>query len=249
LHPALIPSNPSGSVKMGELKLDKSKDKIESMFDEIAPSYDKLNHLFTLNVDIRWRKEIVKYIKNNKISSTNILDIATGTGDLTAELLELKPVIICAVDISRNMLDIQRKKIPDKNLELIQSDVKSMPFESSLFDIVTIGFGVRNFEHLEDSIKEIRRVMRPGGRLIVLEMFRSGGMKTVMFNLYFGKLMPYLGNKISGSKYAYSYLFKSVNSFLTVSEFISVCTKCGFEYEITKNNFLGIVNTVYLIAS
>ena len=241
--------NQTSNIKAVNLsKLDKSKDKIESMFDEIAPSYDKLNHLFTLNIDIRWRREIVKYIRDKIISSEYILDLATGTGDLTAELLKLEPVRICAADISEKMLEVQRKKITDNRLELIQADVKELPFESNEFDVVTIGFGVRNFEHLEDSLKEIRRVMKPGGRLIVLEMFRSGGMKTGMFNLYFGKVMPYFGNKISGSTYAYSYLFKSVNSFLTVSEFISVCRKCEFDYEFTKNNFLGIVNTVYLKA-
>jgi len=233
---------------MGQIKLDKSKDKIESMFDEIAPSYDKLNHLFTLNIDIRWRKEIIKYIRKNSIPSNSILDLASGTGDLTAELMSLDPVRICAADISEKMLEVQRKKITDKRLELIQADVKDLPFESNTFNIVTIGFGVRNFEHLEDSIKEIRRVIKAGGRLIVLEMFRSEGIMNSAFNLYFGKVMPYLGNKISGSKYAYSYLFKSVNSFLSVSEFISVCTKCGFESEFTKNNFLGVVNTVYLKA-
>jgi len=233
---------------MGQIKLDKSKDKIESMFDEIPPSYDKLNHLFTLNIDIRWRKEIIKYIRKNSIPSNSILDLASGTGDLTAELMSLDPVRICAADISEKMLEVQRKKITDKRLELIQADVKDLPFESNTFNIVTIGFGVRNFEHLEDSIKEIRRVIKAGGRLIVLEMFRSEGIMNSAFNLYFGKVMPYLGNKISGSKYAYSYLFKSVNSFLSVSEFISVCTKCGFESEFTKNNFLGVVNTVYLKA-
>ena len=233
---------------MTNTRLDKSKEKIESMFDEIAPSYDRLNHLFTLNIDIRWRKEIIKYIRKNSIPSNSILDLASGTGDLTSELMSLDPVRICAADISEKMLEVQRKKITDKRLELIQADVKELPFENNVFDIVTIGFGVRNFEHLEDSIKEIRRVMKSGGRLIVLEMFRSGGMKTSVFNLYFGKVMPYFGNKLSGSKYAYSYLFRSVNSFLSVSEFTSLCLKCGFESEYSKNNFLGIVNTVYLKA-
>ena len=95
---------------------------------------------------------------------------------------------------------------------------------------------------------EIRRVMKTSGRLIILEMFRSGGIKTNMFNLYFGKVMPFIGNKISGSNYAYSYLFKSVNNFLTVPDFVTLCKGCGFETEYYKNNFFGIVNTVYLKA-
>ena len=226
--------------------LDKSKKKIESMFDEIAPTYDKLNHIFTLNIDIRWRKEIVKYISDKNIPSSNILDLASGTGDLTLELLNLNPQRICAVDISKNMLEIQRAKIKDNRLELIQADVNSLPFENKTFDIVTIGFGVRNFENLDASLKEISRVMKPDGRLIVLEMFRAEGMMSGLFNIYFGKLMPYFGNKISKSKYAYSYLFDSVKNFLTADEFISVCKVNGFEIEYAKNNLMKIVNTLCL---
>jgi demethylmenaquinone methyltransferase/2-methoxy-6-polyprenyl-1,4-benzoquinol methylase len=233
---------------MANTQIDKSKQKIESMFDEIAPTYDRLNHLFTLSIDTRWRREIVKNISDNNFSSVNILDLASGTGDLTAELIKLNADKICAVDISKNMLEIQRMKIRDSRLELIQADVKSLPFENNFFDVVTIGFGVRNFEYLEESLNEIRRVMKPAGRLIVLEMFKSGGVKTNLFNLYFGKVMPFIGNIISGSNYAYSYLFKSVNNFLTVPEFISLCKGCGFETEYYKNNFFGIVNTVYLKA-
>lgn len=233
---------------MSQEELDKSKLKIESMFDEIAPTYDRLNHLFTLSIDIRWRREIARNIQSESLQTLTILDLATGTGDLTAELLKLNAVKICAVDISRNMLEIQRMKLNDSRLELIQADVKSLPFDKNVFDIVTIGFGVRNFEFLEESLIEIRRVMKSGGRLIILEMFKSGGIKTNLFNMYFGKIMPYIGKMVSGSNYAYSYLFKSVNNFLTVPEFITLCNNCGFEADFYKNNFLGIVNTVYLKA-
>lgn len=225
---------------------DKSKEKIESMFDEIAPAYDRLNHLFTLNIDVRWRKQIVKYISGNNIKSENILDLASGTGDLTNELIKLNPAIIYAADISSKMLEIQKNKIHYKNLKLIQTEAQFMPFDDEYFDIVTIGFGVRNFYNLKESLKEIRRVLKPEGKLIILEMFKAGGLKTSMFNFYFGKIMPYAGNKISKSN-AYSYLFNSVNSFFNVKEFTELCEMCGFETESLKNNFLGIVNTVYLI--
>ena len=189
---------------------DKSKEKIESMFDEIAPAYDRLNHLFTLNIDVRWRKQIVKHISGNNIKSGNILDLASGTGDLTKELIKLNPGIIYAADISSKMLEIQKNKIRYENLQLIQTEAQFMPFDDEYFDIVTIGFGVRNFYNLKESLKEIRRVLRPEGKLIILEMFKAGGLKTRMFNFYFGKIMPYAGNKISKSN-AYSYLFNSVN--------------------------------------
>ncbi len=226
--------------------IDKSKDKIEAMFDQIAPTYDKLNHLFTLNIDRNWRKEIVKYLSGEKFYPRIILDLASGTGDLTSELLSFNPEKIYASDISKNMLDIQRRKIVDKRLELVQADALNLPFEENYFDLITIGFGVRNFEDLNVALKEIRRVLRPGGVLVVLEMFRSSGFTSKLFNIYFGKVMPFFGNRISNSKDAYSYLFNSVENFLSVKDFLAVCKDEGFRCDNSKNNFLGIVNTVYL---
>lgn len=233
-------------VKADINKLDKSEKKIESMFDEIAPTYDKLNHLFTLNIDNKWRREIVEHSQERKYKSSIILDLASGTGDLTAELLKLKPEKIIAADISSKMLEIQSQKISDERLELIQASADNLPFGDSYFDIITIGFGIRNFEDLGKSLKEIGRVLKPNGKLIILEMFKSKNFMTKIFNLYFGKVMPYFGNKISKSKYAYSYLFSSVDSFYTPDEFIDLCKNEGFDCEFRKNNFLGIVNTVYL---
>ena len=224
---------------------DKSKSKIESMFDDIAPAYDRLNHLFTLNIDIKWRKEIVKYIRKNNYSREVLLDLATGTGDLSRELLSLSPLKIYAADISRKMLDIQKIKVNSDRLILVRADAQSLPFDDEYFDIVTIGFGVRNFENTELSLREINRVLKKNGKLIILEMFRGEGFKTGLFNLYFGKVMPYIGNKISGSS-AYSYLFRSVDTFLNVKEFTDLSSKCNFETDFLKNNFLGIVNTLYL---
>jgi len=225
--------------------LDKSKDKIASMFDDIAPAYDKLNHLFTLNIDMIWRKDIIKNISNKNYKVDKILDLASGTGDLTKELLNLNPDKIIAADISSKMLEILNLKIQDDRLINIQAEAQSLPFENNYFDIVTIGFGVRNFDNLEKSLSEIKRVMQPDGKLIILEMFKGDGLKTKLFNVYFGKLMPLIGNKISKSK-AYSYLYKSVDSFYSLEKFIEICNKCGFKVEMSVNNLLGIVNTLYL---
>lgn len=216
------------------------------MFDEIAPTYDKLNHLFTLKIDIKWRREIVKYLKGKNFHAEDILDLASGTGDLTAELLKFDPKKIIAADISDKMLEVQRDKIKDSRLQLVNADSSDLPFEDNSFDLVTIGFGIRNFEHIERSLNEIRRVLKPGGKLIILEMFKASGIKTKVFNLYFGKVMPFFGNRISKSKYAYSYLFKSVDGFYSVKDFIDLCEKTGFKLEHSKNNFLGIVNTIVL---
>ncbi|CAN5436678.1 bifunctional demethylmenaquinone methyltransferase/2-methoxy-6-polyprenyl-1,4-benzoquinol methylase UbiE [soil metagenome] len=229
--------------------MDKSRLKIETMFDEIAPKYDLLNHMFTLNIDKSWRKNIVTNIENLKISHQVILDLATGTGDLTMELVKLNPRELIASDISQNMLDMQAAKLHKNNIvsvKILQADALHLPFNDNHFDIITVGFGIRNFEDLSAGLKEMNRVLKKGGMLIILEMFKSTGVRTKIFNLYFGGIMPFFGNLISGSKNAYSYLFKSVSGFMNVNEFISLSEKNNFKKFKSENNMLDLVNTVYL---
>lgn len=225
--------------------VDKSKDKIGSMFDEIASSYDKLNHLFTMNRDRIWRKEIVTYIKNKGMKTKCILDLASGTGDLTKELIDLNPDKLTAADISEKMLDVQRNKIIYPGLSLVCADAENLPFDDNYFDIITIGFGIRNFEHLDKSFSEIKRVLKQEGILVILEIFKSDGFISNIFNMYFGKIMPFMGNKISHSN-AYTYLFRSVDTFYTIENFLEFCRRNGFKAEYCRNNFFKIVNTVYL---
>jgi demethylmenaquinone methyltransferase/2-methoxy-6-polyprenyl-1,4-benzoquinol methylase len=215
------------------------------MFDEIAGKYDFLNHLFTMKMDLRWRREIVKEIERKNLPKDYIIDLATGTGDLSLELLKLNPVKLFAADISYNMLALQKKKITSDKLVLLQCDSLHLPFADNSIDIITIGFGIRNFEFMEKSIDEINRVLKPGGELIIIEMYSNNDFKTKLFNFYFGKVMPFAGNLISGSKYAYSYLYQSVSNFYSVSDFIKIVEKHNFKEVKTKNNFLGVVNTVY----
>ena len=224
---------------------DKSPEKISAMFDEIAPSYDKLNHAFTLNLDQKWRRNIVTEIQKRKIDCSKILDLATGTGDLALELTALNPEEIVAADFSNRMLEFQKLHKSHPVIKLIKADASQLPFENEYFDVVTIGFGVRNFFNLNQCIIEIARVLKPKGYLIILEMFKGRGVVNNLFNLYFGKVMPYLGNRASGSSNAYSYLFKSVESFLTPDEFADTCSSADFKMEIRVNNFLGVVNTMY----
>lgn len=227
------------------MKLDKSRKEISRMFDDIAPKYDFLNHLFTMNLDKKWRREIIKYLKSFDRNFDFILDIASGTGDLTLKLLKLNPEQIFSCDISEKMLEVQRKKIKSEKIKIDIADVLSLPYKDNSIDLVTIGFGVRNFEHLEKSIEEIHRVLKAKGILVVLEMFARNKKKDDMFDLYFNKLIPRIGNKISKSNSAYSYLFKSVNSFYKVDDFNKLVMEMGFKKINSKNNFLGIVHTVY----
>ncbi len=225
---------------------DKSPQKIRSMFDEIAPTYDRLNHLFTLNLDKKWRKEIIEFLGMEKVRTGKVLDLASGTGDLAVQLLKLEPEEIVAVDISEKMLEIQKEKISDPRLKLIRADASELPFADDYFDVITIGFGIRNFDDLSKSLTEISRVLSPDGVAVIIEMFNENNFINSLFNVYFGKIMPYVGNRISRSKYAYRYLFESVRNFYTVNEFVLMSRERGLEAYRTKNNFLGIVNTVYL---
>lgn len=223
---------------------DKSPEKISAMFDEIAPTYDRLNHVFTLNLDKTWRSRIVSEIVSREFGKARILDLATGTGDLALELVKLNPDVLIAVDFSKEMLEYQRKHKSNPLIDLIEADASELPFPGNYFDIVTIGFGVRNFFDLEKCLNEINRVLKPGGRLIVLEIFKGKGFFNKTFNFYFGKIVPVLGNSVSGSSSAYSYLFNSVESFHSPDEFKGICMKSSFEPEYSTNNFLGIVNTL-----
>jgi demethylmenaquinone methyltransferase/2-methoxy-6-polyprenyl-1,4-benzoquinol methylase len=225
--------------------LDKSRKKIQGMFDEIAGKYDFLNHLFTLKMDLKWRREIVKEIQKSNSRKDFIIDLATGTGDLSFELLQLSPKKLFAADISFNMLALQKKKTSNPVLVLLQCDSLHLPFEDNSIDIITIGFGIRNFEFMEKCLDEINRVLKKNGQLIIIEMFSNDDFKTKLFNFYFGKVMPLVGNMISGSKYAYSYLHKSVANFYPVEDFITITEKHNFSNFRVKNNFLGVVNTVY----
>jgi len=217
------------------------------MFDEIAGKYDFLNHLFTMKMDLKWRREIVKGIVKNNSPKDFIIDLATGTGDLSIELLKLNPKKLFATDISYNMLALQSKKVNSNSaIQLLQCDSLNLPFEDNSIDIVTIGFGIRNFEFMEKCLDEINRVLKPNGQLIIIEMFSNNDFKTKMFNFYFGKVMPVVGNLISGSKDAYSYLHKSVANFYSVNDFVNITEKHRFNKVRVKNNFLGVVNTIYL---
>ena len=225
--------------------MDKSPEKIQSMFDEIANRYDLLNHLFTFNFDKKWRRDIVRKIERDKVTKDVLLDLASGTGDLTMELASLNPNKLYSCDISLKMLEFQRKKLINKNVIISQADAENLPWDNESIDIVTIGFGIRNFENLNNALIEIFRVLKKNGLLIILEMFSQPKMKKGIYNIYFSKLIPAIGNRISKSNYAYNYLFNSVNGFYSPDELIKFCKELNFKLYDRKNNFIELVNTLY----
>ncbi len=223
----------------------KDKEHVRRMFDEITPTYDLLNHLFTVNLDKRWRRKAVLKIHDRTIKYDCILDLAAGTGDFMKEFLRLNPGRIYSVDLSYEMLRKNKTKIDLNNHLPVQADAASLPFRDNSFDVIGIAFGVRNFENIEICLKEIHRVLKDGGRFITIEMFGQGqAPSNSLFNYYFKRIIPTLGNLISRSRYAYNYLFDSVNKFMTVSQYSEMLFRNGFEAASSVNNFRKMVYTV-----
>jgi demethylmenaquinone methyltransferase / 2-methoxy-6-polyprenyl-1,4-benzoquinol methylase len=219
------------------------KSQVEQMFNSIAPKYDLLNNLLSFGIDKAWRKKLVKQLRDTKPNI--ILDVATGTADVAIELVKLHPEKIIGVDISAEMLDIGRKKIVAKNLSgiitLQQADSENLPFESNMFDAVSVAYGVRNFENLEKGLSELFRVLRKGGKLAVLEFSHPKKFPVKqLYKFYFSEVCPLIGRLVSKDKRAYSYLHESVMRFPEGNEFLSILKNTGFEYTQCKRLTFGI---------
>lgn len=189
-------------------------EQVEEMFDNIAHSYDLLNRAMTLGIDRLWRRKVVAQVA--ECSPARILDVATGTGDLAIQLARAIPgAEITGVDLSEGMLDVGRKKVEDAGLAaritLEKADCLSLPFPDNNFDAITVAFGVRNFEHLEQGYAEMARVLRPGGRLVVLELsVPPSPVVRPFYNIYTRAVIPLMGRIVSADNSAYTYLPRSI---------------------------------------
>lgn len=219
------------------------KEQVARMFDNISHRYDFLNHFLSLGIDKLWRKKAVSYLTAQRPKL--ILDVATGTGDFAIQALSLKPDKIWGIDISEGMLEVGRKKIRqrglDKVIELKAGDSENIPFEENKFDAVTVAFGVRNFENLEKGLAEIRRVLKPSGKLIVLEFSRPRAfpMKQ-LYSFYFKSILPRVGRFVSSDKSAYTYLPESVEAFPDGEDFLRILRHVGFNETQCKPLTFGI---------
>ncbi len=227
-------------------EISKNAASVAKMFDDISPTYDMLNHFISAGQDIRWRKKAINILRKHSLTYNYILDLAAGSGDLTIQLLKLSPQKIFSADLSIEMLGVLRKKVHDPCNILVQADASSLPFQDNFFDLVGISFGVRNFEFLDKSLKEINRVLKTGGKFLTIEMFKNPSKSFMLksFSFYFNNFVPRVGNLISRNKFAYDYLFKSVATFMSAEEYQDLLKDNGFNIIHTKNNFLGIVNTI-----
>lgn len=223
------------------------KQQIARMFNNIAWRYDFLNHFLSLGIDRYWRKTAIREL--SKARPVIILDVATGTGDFAINALNSGASKIFGIDISEDMLAIGRKKIRKKNLhekiELLEGDSESMIFEDNKFDAVTVAFGVRNFENLRKGLNEMRRVLKPDGKAVILEFSQpSPGLIRSLYNFYSGRITPGLGRFISRDISAYKYLKESVDAFPYGGEFLRILQETGFRDLSMKRLTFGIA-TVY----
>lgn len=209
------------------------KDQVSRMFNRIAPYYDFLNRLLSLGIDTIWRKKAILQLKAS--NPQNVLDIATGTADLALESAkQLRPEKIIGVDISKEMLEIGRKKIQKRGLSdlivLQEGDSENLPFVDNTFDAITVAFGVRNFENLEKGLIEMRRVLKDNGKLIVLEFSKPTVFPfKQLFTLYFKYLLPLIGRFTSKDPKAYQYLYESVQAFPDGERFLAILSKTGYK--------------------
>lgn len=221
------------------------KKEVEEMFDQIAPKYDFLNHFLSAGIDISWRKKAIAEIA--KHPHNNILDIATGTGDLAIQAMTIQPEKITGVDLSAEMLAIGEKKIKEKGfqdkIKMLKGDSEHLPLDSNVFDAAMVAFGVRNFEHPLAGLKEIHRTLKPGGFFLVLEFSRPEKFPVKqLYKFYFTAILPFIGKFISGDKRAYTYLPESVNAFPSGKEFLELMKGAGFERTYLKKLTFGIAS-------
>lgn len=213
------------------------KEQVADMFNNISKTYDFLNHFMSLGIDIIWRKIAINELK--VLQPKRILDVATGTGDFAFEALKiLKPEKIIGVDISAGMLEIAKEKIAKRNLsnrfEVRLGDSEKLPFTDNEFDALTVAYGVRNFENLEVGLADMLRVLKPGGKAVVLEFSKPKGFPVKqLYNFYFKYITPGIGKLFSKDARAYSYLPESVAAFPDGKDFVAMMNKVGFQN--TKN--------------
>jgi len=212
-------------------KLSK-KEQVAGMFDGIAPRYDLLNHLLSLGIDKGWRRKAIRTLEAAQPKA--ILDVATGTGDLAIAASKRFPEAqITGADISAGMLEIGRKKLAglglSERIAMQQADSEQLPFGNDEFDAVICAYGVRNFENLEAGLREMQRVLRPGGRLAVLEFSKPKAFPFAQFyRFYFRFILPLVGRMVSRHSKAYTYLPESVAAFPEGKDFLQILARCGF---------------------
>lgn len=225
------------------------KQQVAKMFDNISGTYDFLNHFLSLGIDIRWRRIAIRSLQS--IKPQHLLDVATGTGDFAIEAIRiLAPEKVVGVDISQGMLDVAKEKIAKKGLEDLfevqLGDSEALPFEGETFDAVTVAFGVRNFEHLEKGLADMCRVLKPGGKAVILEFSNPRRFPVKqLYHIYSRHMLPFIGKFFSKDSRAYTYLPESVAQFPDGERFAAIMRRAGFRDTECRPQTFGIC-TIYI---
>ena len=219
---------------------------IQALFNSIAGDYDTLNHVLSLGIDKTWRRRALRWITDGP-ASMKILDVACGTGDFSIEIAKhsSSETTVNGIDISSGMLSVMERKVAAAGLsDRISACIgnsESMRFEACTFDRATIAFGIRNFEHREEALKEILRVLKGGGRLVILELsVPSNRVLKWFYCLYFTKILPWIGGMVSKDKAAYRYLPASVLKFPSKEQWMAIMRECGYRNVFHKSFTFGI---------
>jgi demethylmenaquinone methyltransferase/2-methoxy-6-polyprenyl-1,4-benzoquinol methylase len=223
------------------------KEEVAEMFNNISGRYDFLNHFLSLGIDRIWRKKAIKKLRSSKPS--RILDIATGTGDFAIAALKLDPQEVVGVDISEGMLSVGRDKMKkkgyDKRIRMELGDSEKLLFEDESFDALTVGFGVRNYENLEQGLGEMLRVLKSNGTAIILEFSKPKKFPVKqLFGFYSKRFIPFLGRIISKDKRAYAYLPESVEAFPEGQQFLDIMSRVGYK-DVKAQTVSGGIATIY----
>jgi len=220
------------------------KEQVAEMFNNIAFRYDFLNSLLSLGIHKGWRKKAVSILKAKQPQI--ILDVASGTGDFAIEALKTNAKKVIGVDISEGMLNVGKEKLKKLNLtdkiELQVADAEHLPFTDNYFDAITVGFGVRNFENLEMGLKDMLRVLKPNGDLVIIEFSKPTGLFSYVYKIYFKYITPAIGKLFSKDHRAYSYLPESVEAFPYGEKFCTILSNCGYKNVSFKILTFGVAS-------
>jgi demethylmenaquinone methyltransferase/2-methoxy-6-polyprenyl-1,4-benzoquinol methylase len=211
--------------------------RVREMFARISSRYDLLNHLLSGNIDKRWRRATIRKMQPLMPADARVLDVACGTGDLSIEIFERTEADVVGVDFCRPMLELARQKT--RRISFVEGDALRLPFADRTFDLVTIGFGLRNLSSTASGLSELRRVLKPGGWTAILEFSQPNvsGLRTLV-RFYYATLLPRLGGFLSGSQSAYKYLPDSISRFPDQEKLVELMQEAGFE-EVSFENFTG----------
>ena len=233
-----------GLTKAGQKKTEEHARRVREMFAKIAPRYDLLNHVLSVNIDKRWRRRVVKRLGPLLAKDARVLDVGCGTGDLSVELFENTAAQVTGIDFCGPMLKLAQTKAP--RLQFIEGDALNLPFAEASFDGLTIGFALRNLADVEQGLRELLRVLKPDGHVAILEFSHPANPAFASFvRFYNWGLLPRIGGLVSGSRGAYEYLPDSISKFPNQEKLASLMRAAGF-VDVRFENLSGGVAALHI---